>query len=314
MKNSCIVFLIVILGACSSPKIKHTDLANMNLKGKVKTLTEFTSNKDDNSTIVKTVWNFDINGNLMSELVYRNDQLVKKTFSMYDQKGRKTQDQNFTIDGDAMQTFEYRYDENGQALKTTVLENGASQRTGIEYDESGRMLEEKQFDKLGKLNLFVQYKYNDKGQLAEKKFIRLRGLQIDKNAEGYDANKTWGSGSEKARNEARSDYYTYTYIYDEKGNPDVEKCLNADGSVTYSMQYQYGEQEMNYASMVPQTNEPDTSTSDIESLTRMTYYDNIFRKFPKTPPYDHVGNWINRTTMDKHKNILSLTTRVIEYY
>jgi hypothetical protein len=319
MKNILLPIAALCIISCSTPLVKQTDLSGLEIRGRVKTLTEFTASSDDSSVVVKTVRKFNPDGNLLSEDVYRNGMHFTAMSYMYDHKGRKSQERFFHYaDKIAGQTSEYRYDEKtGRILKSTVPGKGESVRTSFEFNEDGRLAEEKHFGSDGQLEFTIQSTYNKKGQLAEKKFIRLRGLAIDRYSEGYDANLKVGSGSEKARNEASANYYGFSYAYDEKGNLVTEKLVHADGTAAFEMRYQYGNPDIAEASVIE---EPEECAEALPDSWKPGYLfaeggcRPLWKSHYLLPSFDREGNWTNRYALNGNGEVARMASRVIEYY
>lgn len=194
---------------------KKNDLKEMNLKGKVKQITESSFFAEDKFGEItkdgppnKTIIFFNDNGNIIEKNCYLLDgtTLATKHIYNYDDKKLKKEELVYVYHASKSKllskyTFEYDVNEN---------------RTKSYYhykDITGPDIYSNTIDKLG---IYETYKYDDKGNLIEKYNY----------PNGYHFLEPGPSSV---------DYYKY----DDKGNIIVEERYNSDGSFSWRHEYKY---------------------------------------------------------------------------
>jgi hypothetical protein len=140
-------FLIII--SCSRENVKNS-LAEQNLKGKVKSLTETTYPVDDSGKITDTnfieqiYYLYNSKGNAIEELHYWPDSVSDLITFKYDLKGRKVEkrwkDSNDYID--EVGTFKYDKKGNNIERRRSETDGNLLRKTAYKYDEYGNKIEE----------------------------------------------------------------------------------------------------------------------------------------------------------------------------
>ena len=342
----------------ASKSIPQTDLVKMNLKGKVKSIIEKTysvtesSNKPQkNKFRDRTVFQFDINGNMIEKSIYNEKNDLNTKFSVqFDQNGKIKE----TTDYQSYKDFDeypypkegitnketYEYDGNGKLIKkitsgANVIPNGSSGFGGYlekyeeiyayEYDTKGNLIQEISADNtttedsMDKYNGKTTYRYDDNGNKTE-----MAAINLDN-----------GEFRDKA-----------TFLYDSKNNL-IEECyFNLDGSIRRKQCYKYDEknnlvEKSDYNSVTKVLNIIETSSYDEkENLTESTKFEygmKIVSKFDefnnwvlcerfdangdfksksiwKYENADQSGNWTNKIQLLNGNDPDSMTEREITYY
>jgi hypothetical protein len=207
-------------------KIKN-DLSELNLKGKVKTLTEIeykvspnTGKIKEGDMLYKYIYSFNENGNLIETNSYDPDGNLdgKYTYSYDNIKGNKTEMTSYNPDGSSDERCAYKYDSKGNLIQEIWYypDGSISKKYNYKYDDKGNEIAMNRYDFHDSLICKDSYKYNDKGEKIEWNHFNL-------------SPPTDGTLSKKV-----------IFKYDEKENINVESIYLADGSFEcFSYKYDY---------------------------------------------------------------------------
>ena len=316
MKNSKIIFFIlsifcnfqICLGQ-ENPKAELSNLTTLNLKGKVKTITEKSFDaKKSGADYVKTdegwqsSWQknntqkFDVDGNLIDKTYFENSKPIRSD--------------------------SFKYENN----KITAINTLYAIRF-FYYDESGKIESEKLIDKkpkkiaTGKENTpikketLIKYFYSKNRELTQKVESDLSGNQISIQNYKYNQNKNLIYNDLKYS--GGKEWYDYYYnndnlLYKIEWKDDKFGLLEVT-QITYNngekksenwTNYFEGDKEGSIEYNYENGNEIQTKEFDadgnLENTERISY------------KYDNFGNWINKTIILKNKAYI--VERQIIYY
>ena len=207
-------------------KIKN-DLLELNLRGRVKSLTEIEykvlpnyGKIQEGDIIYKYIYFFNENGNLIETNSYDPDgNLDGKYIYAYDnKKGNKTEMTSYNPDGSSDEKCTYKYDGLGNLIQEIWYgpDDKISKKYIYKYDDKGNEISMNRYDSHDSLICKDSYKNDDKGEKIEWNHYNL-------------SPPTDGSLSKKV-----------IFKYDEKGNINVQNIYLADGSFEcYSYKYDY---------------------------------------------------------------------------
>lgn len=243
MKKRLIGLIIIsfILFAFTGEKGKKNDPTDLNLKGKVKSLTEInykavvmTGEIQTGDIIDKTIYSFNDKGNKIEENIYRADG---------------------SLDASGSGKYNYKYDDKGNMIEENYYRsyydkssNGWISSPNYEkniykYDNKGNMIEENLYDE-PKGSLFAKYicKYDDKGNNIEDDYYMY--INGDSLKSIFHIFKYDDKENIIEHNEYQADgslYYKFIYNYDNIGNKIEEKCYiyTISPSLDYNYYYKY---------------------------------------------------------------------------
>lgn len=276
--KSIIVLALLFITAFHA-NAQQTDWKDMQLKGKVKSLTiqgtsrgfiypknAYTawSKKNTevymfNNTGIKTAYQvFDTSNNLSYSIKYSYNTPERKMDMQYFDKTDKPTSKEIWL-----------YNAKNQRTERQVYTNDAAllERYTYDYDNKGNNITETAYKPDGKVIATTTYTYDDKGN--------------------------------KTSMFSESSIYTtnYKYSYDDKGNNTGEIHYNKNNEIEFRYVRTYDAQ----GNIIQQSQYK--SDSNIEwAKTTWSYV------------YDKKGNWIKRTASDMQDNALGTTERIITYY
>lgn len=274
------------------------------------------------------IYEYDENLNLISEMNYMSNILVKETLLKYDNKNRKVEKSEYLYGGFStynpstqegkskyLQEVE-KYEYNSQdkvSVKTTFRfrENKTVQLTSYKYDENGNLIEEGNCISYGEPNCEIKPVF---GFLYNSKNLIIKKFQFAKfsphNTEEY-------------------------YLYDEKGNKTEVKGLyiypDKEPIVGFQDKYEYDEfgnkikdeeivgkyRMLGFEKYKTQISKYD-KFQNIISEEYITSEGSFIKIINKKYVYDKNGNWTKMETFEgKNKDELKLTeisNREISYY
>lgn len=195
------------LFSCDTTAQKKNDLQRQNLKGKVKSVKQFSYevvekfgeitkginigwSEDDNSLSL-----YDDKGNLIEENLYNYDRiLLLKYKNQYDDKGNLIEGNWYNPDGTLGFKSKYQYNDKGNKIEENWYDSDGKLigKVKVQYDEKGNVIEETRYNSNGKLSSKSKYLYDDEGNKIEENWY---------NADGILGSK-----------------YKYQYKYDQQGN------------------------------------------------------------------------------------------------
>jgi hypothetical protein len=223
-------------------KNKNT-LNNMNLKGKVKSVTETVYNAVNKSGKIQkgkrdgiTISNFNINENLIKYASYNSDDsLMLKRIYEYDEYGRLLVETHYWL-GRIKSKHTYTYDGQGHNIKEQYyasppgpyIENSST--TIFKYDNSGNIIEKITNYENGSSDHRI-YSYDNRGNIIKEKSLSRDFEAIysyDENNNCIGMNYLHSTGND----------LLYTYKYDEKGNMLQSICNVVDRRIIINFKYE----------------------------------------------------------------------------
>jgi len=207
-------------------KIKN-DLSELNLKGRVKTLTEIeykvlpnTGKIQEGDMMYKYIYSFNENGNFIESDSYNPDgSLDGKYIYAYDnKKGNKTEMTSYNPDGTSDEKCTYKYDGKGNLIQEIWYspDGSINKKYNYKYDDKGNEIAMSRYDSRDSLICKDSYKNDDKGEKIEWNHYNL-------------SPPTDGTLSRKV-----------IFKYDDYGNINVENIYLADGNFeNYTYKYDY---------------------------------------------------------------------------
>lgn len=235
------IILLIGLNCYANPN--KTDWKKLNIKGKVKSISEISylaidkfgkikkGNRAPNPLWEKTDYIFDTNGYLL-ELIQSDS---SKSY-YYSESYKYDIWENLietSISGGSK--YYYKYDNKGNKIElNTYLPNGQHESKHIyKYDEKDNMIEETLYYQESQPENTL-YKYDEKNNLIAINHYRSNGNCYSEVSYKYEDNN-------KIKAIWDNSYYSI-YQYDDKGNLIVENSLNSDdkplyGKTTYEYEY-----------------------------------------------------------------------------
>ncbi len=161
--------------------LKKTDWAKYNLKGKVKSFTNFSYEAierfgkiEKGEKIDYDLGNFQIKyndkGNIIEENRYNLDGSLdeKSTYQYkYDTKGNKIEKNEYNSDGSLSYKKVYKYDSKGNLIEGNDYYSNGKLDKNYKYDTKGNIIEENNYIYDGSLVKKYTYKYDNKGNRIE---------------------------------------------------------------------------------------------------------------------------------------------------
>ncbi|HET6992988.1 MAG TPA: hypothetical protein VFJ43_16770, partial [Bacteroidia bacterium] len=168
--KTTILFALSFFCLISFTTVKNkTDLQRENLKGKVKTVSEYGYSGNINKTqrYTFTIANYDENGNLTGKLYLTGDSvLMRKSVLVHNAKGQIIEEKVINADGTLEDRYTYKYDINSnRILESAFMDDGGQYGfTSYKYDSKGLLTEEKRGSPNDNENYTtVTYKYDSLG-------------------------------------------------------------------------------------------------------------------------------------------------------
>ncbi|MDC0339067.1 hypothetical protein OAN33_05975 [Flavobacteriales bacterium] len=282
MRYFVVFILIGLFSSCDSSKNIDNDLAELDLKGKVKSIREIPYNVIEKFGKVEKVSVDEFGDNNLikfnnlgkgTEFIeyYEDGSLSSKYTYKYDDNGNQIEENYYNSDGVLSSKDTYKYDVNGNHNEGESYnsDGGLISKYLYKHDEDGNIIEEIDFDSNGILEYKTIFKYDDKGNPIEENNYKSDGSLVSKN----------------------------TYKYDDKGNQIEENVFNSDGSLYYKSTSKYH------------------SNGDKIEMDTESYRDEITERYTFTYEYtyDSEGNWIKQIGLVDGKPEI-LIERDIEYY
>lgn len=304
IKISIILILMILISSYSYIKKENNDLSEFNLKGKVKSVREFTYENIDNLEDIqknkpsgKFVVFYNIKGNLTKRYSYHSDgRLVVNNIYKYDNEGFLIERIIFTL-GEMDFRYTFKYDEKGNKIEMTCYNSDGSlnDKTTYKYDIKDNQVEIIMYNSNEKLEEKSEYTYNDKDIKMDGKLELFKpdGSLDFSTIYNYDekGNKIELYSYESNRNFRNND----TFKYDDKGNLIEFISLYPNGNVYSKDTYKY-----------------DEKGNQIEKITfnsNSEIKENITTKYD----YDENENWVKKNVYS-NKTLLYIKERKIEYY
>lgn len=313
--------LLIFYSSCkaqsSDPKDKpKSDLAQKNLKGKIKSLIETRFNTVEKfgepqkgSLIDKNSHKYNLTGNEIEFVTYGSDGKIESNHTTkYDNKGNKIEVKDYDMPLESNETITYKYDS-----KNNLIEEVSSndKKTVYKYNSQNRLIDKSEFNKY--INGFKlvgkdTYKYDEKGNQIEFNSYNGDGSLRSKTLTKYDNTnntKEWDSYSSDGTLNSKS-----LNKYDEKSNLLEIRSYNFKGNLDNISTMKYNEFgimiEMNTGLEYKEFYKYDNNGNEIE------YSAGGNKKFYQYT-FDKMGNWIKQTEFENNKPTL-LIERIIEYY
>jgi hypothetical protein len=226
MRKVYVLIAAFLLAIVSHSLGQKNDLEKLNLKGKIKFISELTYQPlQEGDMIIKgrmVQWytnSFDQSGNKIEDIKYKSDSTIdKKYIYKYNSEGKR---QELTmISGDDLLTLLIKY----------------------QYDSQGNLAEDISYDEKGQMDKKIMYLYGDNGLVMEENIYASSGELRQKLRYAYNSEKLLVETSRYRGNgklERR-----ITYKHDNLGNETEEKTFSADGSLisTNSNVYEFDHQ------------------------------------------------------------------------
>jgi len=293
---------------------QKTDLDEMQVKGKVKTVTEteYRAAKkfgelQKEAMKDSIIYTFNSFGNILEKDLYVSQRenataiLITKDTYQYNEKGKVTQWDYFELDeknikGDLLHKKKKLYSYNQKDLLTEINyygeTNNLTERDIYKCDSKDNVSEVNDYNGDGSLSRKYTYSYDSKGGLSESKFYNQNEvLQITYR---YDVkgNQVEAIDNDKSYNGSKS-----LAKYDEQGNRTEVIIYEGDGSIRQRtiITYDINGYEMEKISSFP---------------SRKTL--NPDRKSVKSYEYDKKMNWVKMYTSGEFNEIF-VTERIIVY-
>ena len=224
-----IVLAMLCLASCEKSTQKN-DLAELKLKGKIKSIREIPYEAVEKFGEV-------VKGDAL-------DGFGENLQITFNEKGNKLEENFFNSDGSLNSKYTYKYDDKGNKIELNSFNSDGrlSSKLTYKYDDKGNIIELNSFNPDGKLDFKLTYKYDDKGNQIESNYFNSDGSLNSKYTYKYD-----DKGNQIESNYFNSDgmlYYKNTYKYDDKGNKIEKNLLNSDINLDdkYTYKYTYDQQ------------------------------------------------------------------------
>lgn len=238
---------------------EKNDLSELNLKGRVKSLSETRTFEIDpwgieNKNIFQMgFYIYNKKGNKIEErkfdAVNRTGNLTTIITSEYDGNDNKIEQNYSNAEGTFREVITYSYNDKGHVNEEHVKSSDGriNYTISYKYDDKGNLLKEYFVNPNGKLELknTFTYKYDDNNNLVEKKHLNnfykydAKGNMIERYDDENKSNTSY-SYDDKGRMLIESTSYDKTiFKYNKKGNLTEEISLNLDGSAEHKTLYKY---------------------------------------------------------------------------
>ncbi len=203
--------LFLMLSSCTKQNNKKNGWDELNLKRKVKSVTEVPYEaKEKNGKIIKGKRT----GGFWDNCKY-----------LFDSKGNKIEEYSYNLNGSLYDKTTFQYNTNGNIIKANIYNSDTIlyRKTIYKYDANGKLIEELCGTSFGTLEGKVNYKYDYRGSMIEFNFKSLDGRLKSKATYKYNANgdvikfcifNSDGSNSKTS------------YKYDANGNKIEENCTS----------------------------------------------------------------------------------------
>jgi hypothetical protein len=266
----------------SNKTVMMNDWQEMNLKGKVRSLTEIQyrivkiSGQSQKKYKGKQTLEFNENGRLSQKIDFdddsRNSQVYDRKLYIYNGEERLIEIGGYGADSTLRMNCLFKYDNNGKVIEEDISgpDKHLDARYTFLYDKNGKKIEMNRFNMKtgGNHDLKERYAYDLLGNLTEKKTEHASG--------------NFGS--------------RYKYTYDS-----TDRIVEKNGFDFYSDGHNY-EYKINYrydsqGNLISETEKSKGISGTTKTLISL----------------DRQNNWIERTTTDTDKTVF-ITERKIEYF
>jgi hypothetical protein len=310
LKNLATTLIATLTLISCTNKIEENDWTKDNLKGKVKSYTEFSYKAVERFSDIEKVnrerensWEYDIQkkydqkGNMIEKNELDSDgSLLKKEIFKYNDELKMIESNVFYSDGSLKEKIAYKYDEKSNKVQMSSYDSDGSliMKHTYMYDKKGNMSEDNIYYE-GRLLRKHIYIYDEKGNMIEENDINSFKSELDptssKHTYKYD---NYGNIIERRHyNLIDNRLLSNTVNRYDKNNKVIEfKYFISDGKLSTNITYKYDEkgnltEEYNY------------------------WYGSLDYKYIYL--YDENGNWIKRI---KFKNEIPtyILEREYEYY
>jgi hypothetical protein len=227
MQKLIFILLICFLPCCHiAAQTQKFSLKEMNLKGRVKEISEISYKTVDNNgktekaarTGNAAIIFFNGNGSMISRKWFDSDgSLSRKDTCKYDDNGHLVEMNWYYPDGKLERKTTYAYDSSNQRLIETKSYKGdgnLDERSVFRYAKNRNMIDELIYDKNGDRSGSKNFQYDSLWNLSQES---INTFTFFKNVYKYDDN---GNVLEKIRSDTGPGSRTYTYKYenDRTGN------------------------------------------------------------------------------------------------
>jgi len=299
-----VLVILILMSSYSYIKKENNDLSEFNLKGKVKSIREYTYENIDNVGDIqnnkpngKFVLCYNIKGNLTKRDSYHSDgRLVVNHIYKYDNDGFLIERIVFTL-GEMDFGYTFKYDDKGNEIESTSYNSDGNLDYTIifKYDINGNLVEKIRYNSNGKFEEKSKYTYDDKD-------IKMDGIWIMYNSDGGIELKT-------------------VYKYDDRGNEIEINLYQTDGSITEKHKQNFDDNGniIESISFYPNGNiyskdtyEFDNNGNQIEMNSYNSNSENV-KNDTTEYEYDENENWIKKIDYE-NKIVSTIYIREIEYY
>jgi hypothetical protein len=135
--------------------------------------TERTSYNDNGEVTSRTVWVYEVNGNLTKSVTYGDTGEIKfyNNFE-YDKNGHRIRADYMNGDGTTRGSDLFVYDSRGHLIEVTHSKNILQYRDTYKYDERGNETEWSVYDRSGKRGLKVSWAFSDQSRGIPTEFVQ----------------------------------------------------------------------------------------------------------------------------------------------
>ena len=175
-KNLLSTIVILFFLGCSSNSKYENDVTRLNLKGKVKSINEFSYEAIEKFGNIKR-------GKRKRKLSWDLDEYI-----IFDNKGNKIEENKYSSDGNLKYKYTYKYDNKGNKIEVNYYNSDGSLESKqlYKYDNNGNEIEADYYNPVGSLADKWTYKYNEKGNIIEVNNYNSAGSLIGNAIHKYD--------------------------------------------------------------------------------------------------------------------------------
>lgn len=226
--------LFFLLPVVLCGQVAKTDWEKMNLKGKVKCITETDKKHEsikvsfnEKGFITEKTLDYDVDGSIDVKSVYSYDSLNKLNET-------KTYHDDTTL----MSISTFLYDSLGNRIKENIdnlleSEKGHNANYYYRFDANGNCIEMRGYNSKGILFTTYSYRYDSLGHQLEENWLEANGDTISNAKYSYDNR---GNKIKEERTYSSSDLiYTTNYRYNEEGTLIEEISGNGNSRVNYQL-------------------------------------------------------------------------------
>jgi len=314
MRNILLLFITMSFFGCETHQENTTDLANLNLNGKVKSITEVSFEAIDEF------------GKISKGLKYRDDNSIKNRLDLFPSNTGFYKPENGIILND----FFMQFNEYGNLIEIdNFLDGFPNEKYIFDYNDKNSKTEEREYNRSGKINNSSKYTYNNKNQIIQED-LYVKSTDINRKfTYDYNENDELSGKTMFSTNGQNIDLLT-KFTYNKQGLLIESKYSNSNNKYAYKYNYFYDKNnnliKLTYTDnkgLIQQTYQfkYDANNNVIEeelihsqdTVTTYGYKTNFSYKYNYKYELDKLNNWVKCILLIDN-NPKFIFEREIEYF